>query len=152
MRLLSAIRSSRLQKIMPEKKTLYYPDTNVCINFLRNKNIKLRNKFLEYPPDIIKISAIVTGELLTGAHKSLRKEDNIKQVTNFLSQFEIIPFDWLASVAYGQIRSQLEATGKIIGPNDTLIAASVLSRAGVIVTNNVREFSRVEGLFIEDWT
>lgn len=137
---------------MPDKNLLYYLDTNICISFLRNKNKILRDKFLSYPQENIKIPAVVAAELMHGAYKSKEQERNLIQVKSFLSEFEIISFDYNAALLYGKIRASLENNGNNIGPNDLFIASSVLSLNGILVTNNVREFSRVEGLIIEDWT
>ena len=74
------------------------------------------------------------------------------QVRDFLSAFEIVPFEAVDAVMYGEIRADLENKGCIIGPNDLLIASLVMSRDGVLVTNNTREFSRLGNLMLEDWT
>ena len=100
----------------------------------------------------IKISTIVFGELMHGAYKSKFTERTLRETEEFLSDFEIVPFDYDAAVAYGQIKASLERKGEPVGPNDMLIAAAALSRRAVLVTNNINEFSRVEGLALEDWT
>ena len=129
----------------------YFLDTNICVALLRNQNQKLTQKFLSQDQKLIKISAVVAAELLYGADKSSNKEKNLKQVEEFLANFEIISFGFEAAYIYGEIKAKLELTGNIIGPNDLLIAASVLAENGILVTNNTREFSRIEGLSLEDW-
>jgi tRNA(fMet)-specific endonuclease VapC len=94
---------------------------------------------------------MVMGEFITGGIKSgsERKKNNIKKL---LSMFEIVPFDAEAAAIYAKIRADLEIKGNVIGSNDMIIAATVLSRGGTLVTNNTREFCRIEGLQIEDWS
>ena len=84
--------------------------------------------------------------------KSARRDSNIAEVVNFLDKFEIISFDSYAAWIYGEIKSSLELKGQIIGFNDMLIAATVLANNGLLVTNNTKEFMRIENLKLEDWT
>lgn len=84
--------------------------------------------------------------------KAANPAKNMRQVEQFLEMFEIAPFDAMAAVSYGKIRAALEKEGQPIGSNDLVIAALVMSQKGVLVTNNTREFSRVKGLPLEDWT
>ncbi len=97
------------------------------------------------------IPAIVKAELLFGVEKSRRKKENKILCDTFCSAFQIADFDDAAAVQYAKICSHLEKNGVVIGPNDLLIAAIVISRKGILVTHNVREFSRVPGLHLEDW-
>jgi len=101
---------------------------------------------------MLRIPAIVAAELVHGAEKSANPANNMEQVKKFLIPFEIAPFDIWAAHSYGKIRSSLEKRGEIIGPNDLIIAATVLSQNGILVTNNTKEFARVENLALEDWT
>jgi len=94
---------------------------------------------------------ITLGELKYGIANSVKKEANRTKLGYFLYQFECLPFDAEATSCYGDIRVQLESRGTPIGPLDTLIVAHALSLAATMVTNNVREFERVEGLAIENW-
>ena len=133
---------------------LYYLDTNICITCIR-KSIKTENivrRFIEYGYFNIKLSTIVIAELMHGAYKSKRTEETLSDTEEFIAGFEIIPFDYDAAVAYGKIKASLERKGQVIGPNDMLIAAVALSRNAVLVTNNTREFSRIDGLKLDDWT
>ena len=130
----------------------YYLDTNVCVFFLRGARPALRNAILSHSPNMLRIPAIVAAELVHGAEKSANVANNMEQVKKFLMPFEIAPFDILAAYSYGKIRSSLEKRGEIVGPNDLIIAATVLSQNGILVTNNTKEFARVENLALEDWT
>ena len=95
---------------------------------------------------------MVMAELLHGALKS---DDTVRargQVLEFLSYFEILPFDDAAAEAYALIRVDLEKRGEVIGANDMIIAATTLSGEATLVSNNTREFSRIPGLAVTDWT
>jgi len=102
-------------------------------------------------PNNIKIPSIVKAELLYGAEKSQNKAKNLANINRFLEPFEIVPFDDDCSIVYSKIRSSMELKGTIIGPNDYIIAATVLAKNGILVTNNIKEFERVKSLKIENW-
>ena len=129
----------------------YYLDTNICVYFLKGLYPALLSKILSLHPSDIKIPAIVKAELFYGAEKSAKREENIQKITAFLSPFEIAPFGNSAAIYYSQIRSSLEKSGSLIGPNDLLIAATTLAENGILVTNNTKEFSRIPELRIENW-
>ena len=130
----------------------YYLDTNICIYFLKGMNENIRRILLEKHPDEIKICSIVQAELLYGAEKSIKKEENLKNIEEFLFPFQIVPFGEKESNSYAKIRAELEKEGRIIGPNDLLIASTVLENDGILITNNVKEFERVKNLRIQNWT
>lgn len=98
------------------------------------------------------MSAITIAELMNGSKKSSRAEDKIAKLNELAELLEIKPFDQKAATVYGDIRSALEKKGTITGSNDVLIAAHALSLDWILVTNNEKEFSRVNGLKIEYWT
>ncbi len=131
---------------------LYMLDTCICVDYLRAKNENLLKKVRSFNPRKIKIPAIVFAELLHGAYHSKRVEENLQDTIDFVADFEIIPFDRFEADAYGQILASLERKGQVIGNNDMLIAATALVRKAVLVTNNTREFSRIDGLKLDDWT
>ncbi len=130
---------------------IYYLDSNICIFYMRGRNDKLINK-VDSEMDFIKLPAIVQGELLTGAMKSITPDKELEKVMTFCEPFEIVPFDKSMTKIYGRIRANLERTGRRIGFNDLIIAATVYARGGVLVTNNISEFSRIDGLMLDDWT
>jgi tRNA(fMet)-specific endonuclease VapC len=102
-------------------------------------------------PGEITIPEMVRAELIYGAWKSKRREENLRKVEAFLAPFTRLPFVGEAVEHYGEIRAGLETFGEVIGPYDLIIAATARSCGGVLVTNNVNEFSRVPGLKVEDW-
>ena len=130
----------------------YYLDTNICIFYMRGKNIYLRNKVDSIDTSNIKIPVMVKAELLVGAEKSKWREKTLAETLAFLRPYEIVPFDDSMLQTYARIRATLELKGQKIGYNDTLIAATVLARNGILVTNNTAEFGRIDGLQCEDWT
>jgi len=130
----------------------YFIDTNTCSYFLDGRFQGVLKKFEEIPTSKIKLPSIVIAELYYGAKKSEKKEYNLNRIEKFLSNYGIARFDLKAAKIYGDIRADLEKKGQIIGGNDIVIAATVLSRDGVLVTHNVGEFSRIKNLKIEDWT
>jgi tRNA(fMet)-specific endonuclease VapC len=129
----------------------FFLDTNICIYFLKGLNKNLAFKLIETDREKIFIPAIVKAELYYGAEKSLKAQENIKKIDSFCSLFQTAPFDEFSAIYYSFIRSKLEQKGKIIGPNDLIIAATTLSRNGTLVTNNEKEFSRISELKLENW-
>ena len=133
---------------------LYFFDSNVCIDYMRKgkKAGKIEAKIFEVGPRNIKLPSVVMAELMHGAYKSKRPAETLKDTRDFLANFEIIPFDFIEAIAYGQIRADLERKGQLIGNNDMLIAATAITYNAALVTNNTEEFSRIDGLKLEDWT
>ena len=129
----------------------YFLDTNICIYYLNGKSPSITKKLLSHTPKNIKIPSVVAAELFYGAKKSTNYLINISKLKVFLKPLETIPFDGNAAEYYGDIRASLELSGKIISGNDMMIAATTLSRDGILVTNNIREFARVPNLKIENW-
>ena len=130
----------------------YFLDTNICIYFLKGTYPGLLSKIMSFQPADIKIPAIVKAELLYAAEKSSKRDENINRVSAYLMPFEIAAFGDLAAVQYGQIQVSLEKSSTPIGPNDLLTAATVMAEKGILVTNNTKEFSRIPGLSLENWT
>lgn len=130
---------------------MYFLDTNTCIYYLNGKYESIKTKILTTSPNEILIPAIVKAELLLGANKSKNKKGNLEKVEKFLEPFEIIGFIDLMSYVYADIRFKTEKTGENVGPNDLFIAAIVKFNEGILVTHNIKEFKRIEGLKLEDW-
>jgi tRNA(fMet)-specific endonuclease VapC len=131
--------------------SLYLLDTNVCIEYLRNRNQQVIQRVQARKPSEICLCSVVKAELYYGAYKSSQPASNLALLTTFCSLFVSLPFDDAAALCYGQIRAHLAAQGQMIGPNDLLIAAIALAHCVTLVTHNVSEFSRVRGLLLEDW-
>jgi len=100
----------------------------------------------------VKVPSIVKAELLLGASKSAQPKRTRAVVDAFLFPFEVVPFCGLAAEHYAAVRASLEERGEPIGPNDLVVAATVLAHAGVLVTHNLAEFKRVKRMRTVDWT
>jgi tRNA(fMet)-specific endonuclease VapC len=100
---------------------------------------------------MIRICSIVKGELFYGSMRSNNPVKSLQIQQEFLQQFISIPFDDAAAMVYGTIRANLAKAGTPIGPNDLQIAAIALANELTLVTHNTREFSRIQGLKLEDW-
>ena len=127
-------------------------DTNTCIYLIRQRPQEALRRFEQLEVGEVGVSVITVSELRYGVEKSTRLEQNRRALEQFLLPLEVLDFNSEATVSYGRIRASLEKRGTPIGPLDTLIAAHALSLGATLVTNNTREFERVSGLQIEDWT
>lgn len=130
----------------------YHLDTNIIIYALKGTYKEIENHFRSIPFESIVIPRIVIAEIEYGAKKSKNYKQTIEKYNEFINHFEIIDFDEKASRKFGDIRWTLEQAGKQIGPYDLIIASTVLANEGVLVTHNTKEFERIKGLKIEDWT
>jgi tRNA(fMet)-specific endonuclease VapC len=126
-------------------------DTNIVIYVLKRRPVELLDVFNKYT-DQMCISSITLAELIHGVEKSSLPEKNMKRVEDFISRLEVLSYDNEAAMHYGDIRADLERKGTPIGVNDLHIAGHARSRGLMVVTNNTKEFTRVEGLRITDWT
>ena len=129
----------------------YMLDTNICIYVIKSYPSKLRETFNRLAEQL-SISTVTLAELCYGAEKSARRLENLQAVEQFAARLDVLPFSEKAAAHYGQIRVALERAGKPIGPHDMLIGAHARAEGLTVVTNNTREFKRVRGLSIENWT
>ena len=130
---------------------MYLLDTYACIRILNNSSSALITRLREHRPDEIALCSIVKSELLYGAQRSSRIAENLRVLDRFFEPFYSLPFDDNCVQAFGRIRTELERAGTPIGPYDLLIAATAIAGNRTLVTANIREFSRVAGLTIENW-
>lgn len=130
---------------------IYLPDTNALIRFLNPGSNLVKEHFLAVDPLSVRLCSVTKAELYYGAMKSSRSAENLNLLDEFFANFDSFPFDDDAAIKYGEIRSDLARQGTPIGPNDLMIAAIALVHGAVVVTHNVREFSRVAGLTTVDW-
>jgi len=126
-------------------------DTDICIYALKQHRAVLSHLMSQSPSDVA-LSVITEAELRTGAAKSETPKKTLRLIENFLRPLEIVEFTSGDAAAYAGVRAKLERAGTPIGPLDTLIAAQSLARKLVLVSNNEREFGRVTGLRVENWT
>ena len=126
-------------------------DTSICVDLIRGRRETLLRKMKQFAVDEIAISSITLAELQYGVEKSANPAKHSSLLADFCAPLEILPFDDEDAEHYGQIRAALERAGTSIGPLDMLIAAHAVSVGCTLVTNNEREFSRVDGLTVENW-
>lgn len=130
---------------------MFLLDTNVCIHLLNQAHSGIIQHFRQHQPSEIALCSAVKAELLYGARRSQQVEANLQLLKQFFSPLTSLSFDDRCAQEAGQIRADLAAQGKPIGPNDLLIAATARAHDAVLVTHNTGEFARVTGLRIKDW-
>lgn len=126
-------------------------DTNTCIYLIKKKSPNILKHIKRYSVGDIGISSITLAELQYGVAKSQYKK-NREALNEFLLPIEIALFDEKAAETYGHVRALLENQGNPIDSVDTLIGSHALSLGVILVTNNIREFKRIKGLKVVDWT
>ena len=129
----------------------YLLDTNVCADYLNQSHPSVTERIQRASPEDLCLSSVVVAELRYGADRSQRRAQNHERIDVLIAEIPCVDFDLSAAWVYGRIRSTLEAQGTLIGPYDMMIAAHALSLKLILVTDNEREFRRVEGLGIENW-
>lgn len=129
----------------------YMLDTDLCIELMRGKAAAALDQLMRLEVNEAGISTITLYELCYGASKSKRPTATRTQVYSLCAPLFIAPFDSAAAEVAGELRAGLDAAGTPIGPNDILIAGHALCLGATLLTANVREFSRISGLVIENW-
>ncbi|MCD8488975.1 MAG: type II toxin-antitoxin system VapC family toxin [Desertifilum sp.] len=129
---------------------MYVLDTNTLIYYFKGQG-QVAHNLANVVPQAIIISTIVLFELQVGIAKSASPTRRIQQLQQLLNQVNLVPFDRQQAIAAATIRAQLEQQGTPIGSIDILIAGSAIALQATLVTHNVNEFSRVQGLAIADW-
>lgn len=130
----------------------YMLDTNICIELIRRQPANILNRITATRIGDVGVSMLTVAELQYGVSKNRSPEQNLAALEQFLLALTLADFGYDAAAAYGQLRAHLERKGTPIGSMDMLIAAHALSLDVVLVTNNLKEFARVPGLKVEDWT
>ena len=129
----------------------YMLDTNIVIYTIKNKPEKIKRAFVAHYGQVC-ISIVTLMELFYGAEKSAKTRRNLNDIEGFVARLDVLPYDYGAAVHSGEIRAELAASGKPIGPYDLVIAGHARSLGHVLVTNNSGEFRRVGGLRLDDWS
>lgn len=129
----------------------YMLDTNICIFTVKNRPQQVREAFNRHHGQLC-ISSVSLMELIYGAERSAMPERNLSVIEGFSARLEVLNYDQAAATHTGQLRAELARSGTPIGPYDQLIAGHARSQGLILVTNNRREFDRVPGLRVEDWT
>lgn len=129
----------------------YLLDTNTCIRYINGRNPQIREHMRSIQDSDIAISTVTKGEMYAGSAKRQNPPRSRAMQDAFFIRFESLPFDEPSADAFGRIRAALEIAGTPIGPYDMQIAAIAQVHELIVVTHNLREFSRVKGLLVEDW-
>lgn len=125
-------------------------DTNIVIYVITRRPREVLAVFNQHAGKMA-ISAVTYGELVHGVEKSARQVENLRVVEDFVSRLDVLPYTDKAAAHYGNIRADLERKGTPIGVNDLHIAGHARSEGLVLVSNNLREFARIDGLRLENW-
>jgi tRNA(fMet)-specific endonuclease VapC len=128
----------------------YLLDTNIVIYTIKNRPDKVRQHFNRHDGQMC-ISTVTLGELIYGAERSLRPEQNMEVSEGFAARLEVLAFDSQDAAHFGQLRAELANNGQPIGPYDMMIAGQARARGLILVTNNLKEFKRVPGLRLQNW-
>jgi tRNA(fMet)-specific endonuclease VapC len=128
----------------------YLLDTNIVVYTMKNRPQRVRRHFKK-KQGRMGISTVTLGELVFGAEHSQQVERNLADLEALTARLDVLPFDSAAAYHFGQIRSELYRIGNPIGPYDMMIAGHARAHGFKLVTNNVREFGRIQGLRIENW-
>jgi tRNA(fMet)-specific endonuclease VapC len=130
----------------------YMLDTDTCSYIMRRSPESVVRRLAEVPVSDVCISVITKSELLYGVELSPERRQDQAALSAFLAYVEVLDFPDDASAHYAKIRAELKRRGAMIGANDLFIAAHARSRGLTLITNNIREFNRVRGLSVENWT
>lgn len=128
----------------------YMLDTNIAIYVIKRRPVNVLKTFNQHAGQL-SISSITMAELMHGVEKSARPDHNLRQVEDFVSRLTVLEYGTRAATQYGDIRAVLERKGTPIGVNDLHIAGHARSESLALVSNNLKEFERVEGLRLENW-
>ena len=130
---------------------MYLLDTNICIYIINKRPSSVVEHIKQLTPSQIHLSAVSLAELEYGVSKSKNRDKNRLALLDFISAFDIVPFDDSDAEIFGIIRADLEKKGQIIGSYDMQIAAQAITKDLILVTNNTREFERIVNLKLENW-
>ncbi len=129
----------------------YMLDTDICIYFIKGRPASVAEKITSQPPGSVVMSVITLGELRRGAERSQHREQNLASLHALTRAIHVLPLPVQAGEVYGEIRTRLERAGTPIGGNDLWIAAHAMAAELTLVTNNQGEFTRIDGLAVENW-
>ena len=125
-------------------------DTNIIIYTIKNRPARARSEFKKHENQIC-ISSVTLGELVFGAERSSKPEQNLADIAGLVARLEVLPFEDQAAEHFGELRARLYDIERPIGPYDMMIAGHARSMGLILVTNNLKEFERVQGVRLENW-
>lgn len=126
-------------------------DTNILIYIIKNKPESVIKHFMKYKPQQIGISSIVLAEMMYGVYNSQQIERNLAAFRVLVDNLIVVDFDSKAASLYGQHKARLKKIGQLISDNDLLIGCHALALGVPLISNNIREYQRIEGLKLENW-
>ncbi len=129
----------------------YLLDTNICIYLIKKHPPKVIEHFRQHLPRDVAISVITLFELEYGVEKSRYRQRSKAALTKFLMSLQLVNLDRSSAAEAAAIRAQLEKKGTPIGPYDLLIAGIARSKGIILVTNNTKEFERIDDLYLDNW-
>lgn len=129
----------------------YLLDTNICIYIAKGQPLAVRHRFESHTLQELAMSTITVGELRFGAEKSQSRDRALATIAQLVQMIQPCALPMAAAEHYGHVRASLQQQGMPIGNNDLWLAAHALAEGWTLVTNNTREFSRVDGLRVENW-
>ena len=129
----------------------YLLDTNVCVDYIGGRYRLVNQRIQDCSPRQLGLSSVVVAELRYGADKSTLRLRNHARIDILVRDIPIFDFDLAAAETFGRLRADLERRGETVGPYDMMIAAHALALDYVLVSDNEREFRRVNGLTLENW-
>ncbi|MEM6273611.1 MAG: type II toxin-antitoxin system VapC family toxin [Myxococcota bacterium] len=129
----------------------YLLDTNIVIYTMKRRPERVRRYFEQHDRELA-ISTITYGELVFGCERSSDPQRNLSDLEAFVARVVVLDFDRRAAAHFGELRATLYAKGSPIGPYDMMIAAHARALGLTLVTNNMKEFRRVDGLRVVNWT
>ena len=130
----------------------YMLDTNTCVLLIRKRGALVLKRMKRHRPDDICVSSVTLSELEYGAAKSANPAKNRLALAEFMTPIQVAAYDDAVAPVYGVVRAKLEKAGTPIGPLDTMIASHALALGMTVVTDNEREFCRVSGLKVQNWS
>ena len=131
--------------------TRFLLDTNICIYIRQKKPQQVLRRFQDLRVGEAAISVITYGELVFGANRSRQRVNALERLNELLNLLPALPLPEAAGQSYGAIRAELASRGEMIGNNDLWIAAHAVSAGLILVTNNEKEFRRIDGLKLQNW-
>lgn len=129
----------------------YLLDTNICIYIAKHNPPEVRARFARHKAEDLAMSVVTFGELRYGAEKSQFRKKSLAALELLEETIQVIPLGKTVGQHYGQLRAALESKGRLICNNDLWIAAHARAERWILVTNNEREFLRIDGLRLENW-
>jgi tRNA(fMet)-specific endonuclease VapC len=133
-------------------KPSYMLDTNICIYIAKHQPPEVKARFERLKPGQVVMSAVTYGELYYGANKSDHRARALTKLDDLIQDIPVEDLNSTAAKVYGEIRASLERQGQVIGNNDLWIGAHAMALNFTLATNNEREFRRIAGLSVENWT